>query len=85
MSIVAVMTKAHLHDHIHEERTPGIGVSMVIVVVIFLWKRNYEAVVMMARKEKESSIHIKHGTEIEPMFLNCRLFGAGKQLVFVIE
>jgi hypothetical protein len=33
MSIVAMIIKAHLHDHIHEERTPGIGMSMVIVVV----------------------------------------------------
>lgn len=35
----AMMMKAHLHDHIHEERMPGIGVSMVIAVVIFVWKR----------------------------------------------
>jgi len=38
MSVVDMMMKAHLHDHIHEERTPIIGVSVVIVVVIFVWK-----------------------------------------------
>jgi hypothetical protein len=35
MLIIAVMIKAHLHDHTREERTPGIGVLMVIVVVKF--------------------------------------------------
>lgn len=39
MLVVSMMIEAYSHDHIHEEWTPGIGVSKVIVVVIFVYGR----------------------------------------------
>jgi hypothetical protein len=41
-----------MDDHIHEERTLEVD-ALRVVVVIFVWKRNFEAVVI-ARNEKRN-------------------------------
>jgi hypothetical protein len=39
-----------MDDHIHKERSLEVD-ALIVVVVVFVWKRNFEAVVI-ARNEK---------------------------------
>jgi hypothetical protein len=41
-----------MDDHIHKERTLEVD-ALIVVVVVFVWKRNFEAVVI-ARNEKRN-------------------------------
>jgi len=39
MLFFSMTTKAHTHDRIHEEWTPGMGVlTVVVVAMIFVWR-----------------------------------------------
>jgi len=67
MLFFAMTTKAHTHDRIHEEWTPGMGVlTVVVVAMIFVW-RSCEAVAIARKGEKEKLYSHDQGTKMEQM------------------
>jgi len=67
MLFFAMTTKAHTHDRIHEEWTPGMGVlTVVVVAMIFVW-RSCEAAATARKGGKGKLYSHDQGTKMEQM------------------